>query len=232
LVAKRGTDLIIIEAPMESNCRELHVLGTCLGSVNHVSEIQKTPKLTSAYAQLYGSEAGGPAASLVQQLCEWIHFCFLCKASLTNEQANQFDLVAVLIEMLNDSLPPTGPVVKSEKLEEAINIFLDEADLLFNIDLNDADLTECVERHRDAFRAPELLDFWFCSLYLEDFTMFSSSDGRVGVTFGHVDVGDLVVLIAGADGPLILRRKNLDEYICVGSACVAGIMDGEAWPRM
>lgn len=61
--------------------------------------------------------------------------------------------------------------------------------------------------------------------------MFSTSDGRVGLTAACVEPGDSIVLVAGADRPLILRRKDGKQYICVGSACVPGIMDGEAWPE-
>jgi len=40
-----------------------------------------------------------------------------------------------------------------------------------------------------------------------------------------------MALVAGARMPLVLRRRENHEYYCVGSACVGGIMNGEAWPE-
>lgn len=75
----------------------------------------------------YGSSQHGRVR---QKLCEWIRYRYDVKEKLPDEQARQFDIAAVLMEVLNDSLSPVGPVAISSKLVEVINLFHDQATLL------------------------------------------------------------------------------------------------------
>lgn len=49
-----------------------------------------------------------------------------------------------------------------------------------------------------------------------------------GTAFHMARVDDCVVLLEGADNPVVLRRKG-DQWSFVGPAFVVGIMDGEGW---
>ena len=49
-----------------------------------------------------------------------------------------------------------------------------------------------------------------------------------GTAFHMAKVDDSIVLLEGADHPVVLRRKG-DKWSFVGPAFVVGIMDGEAW---
>lgn len=50
-----------------------------------------------------------------------------------------------------------------------------------------------------------------------------------GTAFHMATVGDSIVLLEGAEHPVVLRQKR-DKWLFVGPAYVVGIMDGEAWP--
>lgn len=50
-----------------------------------------------------------------------------------------------------------------------------------------------------------------------------------GTAFHMAMVDDAVVLVEGADYPVVLRQKD-DKWSFVGPAFIVGIMDGEAWP--
>ncbi|EUC46970.1 hypothetical protein COCMIDRAFT_91350 [Bipolaris oryzae ATCC 44560] len=54
-----------------------------------------------------------------------------------------------------------------------------------------------------------------------------TKEGRLGISSMTVKVGDLVVLVSGAQVPFILRRTDT-RYMTVGEAYIDGIMDGEA----
>ncbi|KAK3897503.1 hypothetical protein C8A05DRAFT_38946 [Staphylotrichum tortipilum] len=43
--------------------------------------------------------------------------------------------------------------------------------------------------------------------------------------------GDVIVLVAGAATPLVLRSRGNGEYSVVGPALIPGVMEGEAWER-
>ncbi|KAN0095038.1 HET domain containing protein [Hyaloscypha variabilis] len=73
-----------------------------------------------------------------------------------------------------------------------------------------------------------------------DIIAFTTESGHLSVTMAAVQVGDVVVLFAGAEVPFILRRKDRggneesaiqNTYVFVGPAIVHRIMDGEAWPE-
>jgi hypothetical protein len=49
-----------------------------------------------------------------------------------------------------------------------------------------------------------------------------------GTAFHTASVGDVVVLLEGADNPVVLRRKG-EEWVFVGTAFVVGSMEGEGW---
>jgi hypothetical protein len=49
-----------------------------------------------------------------------------------------------------------------------------------------------------------------------------------GTAFHMAMVDDSIVLLEGADYPVVLRRRG-DKWLFVGPAYVVGIMDGEAW---
>jgi hypothetical protein len=53
----------------------------------------------------------------------------------------------------------------------------------------------------------------------------------LGTTFQAVNSGDLVVLLEGADWPVVLRPTR-NDWSFIGPACVMGLMDGEAWPEV
>lgn len=61
-------------------------------------------------------------------------------------------------------------------------------------------------------------------------TLLVTSSGHVGMSFNNPNVGDHVVLLAGAKVPLIVRPTVEDKYYLVGPAMVHGLMNGEAWP--
>ena len=50
-----------------------------------------------------------------------------------------------------------------------------------------------------------------------------------GTAFHTANVSDSIALLEGADFPVVLRRKG-DQWAFVGTAYVAGVTDGEAWP--
>lgn len=53
-----------------------------------------------------------------------------------------------------------------------------------------------------------------------------SEKSYLGLASKHVQPGDLITILKGAQVPMILRREN-DHYLLVGEAYVDGIMDGE-----
>lgn len=69
---------------------------------------------------------------------------------------------------------------------------------------------------------------WYIS---ENRYLFTSSDGRVGLGSSHMQPGDKVVVLLGADLPLILRHQKENQYRLIEAAYVHGIMKGEMLER-
>ncbi|KAF9875122.1 hypothetical protein CkaCkLH20_07388 [Colletotrichum karsti] len=68
---------------------------------------------------------------------------------------------------------------------------------------------------------------------LQDYHIFETEGGRVGVAPDGVEVGDPVCILQGCGLPLILKRKNggnceESEYIHFSTSLIVGLMDGEA----
>ena len=59
--------------------------------------------------------------------------------------------------------------------------------------------------------------------------LFTTAAGRVGRADAAVEVGDTIALLAGCSTPVVLRRDG-SNWRYIGSTCLHGIMDGEAWP--
>ncbi|KAF2804945.1 uncharacterized protein BDZ99DRAFT_339206, partial [Mytilinidion resinicola] len=57
---------------------------------------------------------------------------------------------------------------------------------------------------------------------------FITKKGHLVLASEHVQPGDVVALIRGAQVPFILRRQSSGQYQVIGEAYVDGIMDGEA----
>lgn len=57
-----------------------------------------------------------------------------------------------------------------------------------------------------------------------------SRNRLVGSCFNKVEIKDKIVLLEGAEWPVILRLKDA-EWIFISPAFVLGMMDGEAWPK-
>ena len=53
----------------------------------------------------------------------------------------------------------------------------------------------------------------------------------IGTTFRAVNAGDLVVLLEGADWPVVMR-PSYDDWSFIGPAYVIGLENGEAWPEV
>lgn len=81
------------------------------------------------------------------------------------------------------------------------------------------------------FQHPRYVVLLLAMFLLESATLFLTDTSCFGYCFADLEVGDMVVLVAGAHRPLILRKTEGNEYRVVGSACVTGIMNGEAWPE-
>lgn len=60
---------------------------------------------------------------------------------------------------------------------------------------------------------------------------FTTEQGRMGMGPRYMREGDLVILVAGMDFPMVLRPVGEDagRYTVVGPAFVTGVMDGELW---
>ncbi|KAL2068471.1 hypothetical protein VTL71DRAFT_16569 [Oculimacula yallundae] len=57
---------------------------------------------------------------------------------------------------------------------------------------------------------------------------FVTEKGFVGMGPRHMLAGDIVIIIAGADVPFVLRMDEHGQYRLIGEAYVQGVMDGEA----
>ena len=51
---------------------------------------------------------------------------------------------------------------------------------------------------------------------------------HLGTAIRSVATGDTIVLLEGADWPVVLRQTG-ENWIFIGPAFLSGIMDGEAW---
>jgi hypothetical protein len=60
--------------------------------------------------------------------------------------------------------------------------------------------------------------------------MLRTSTGHLGRTYGCLEPGDTIALLAGSDVPVILRPEG-ENWHFIAPAYVAGIMNGEAWPQ-
>jgi hypothetical protein len=68
----------------------------------------------------------------------------------------------------------------------------------------------------------------FISVRLMSDTLFTVSEGQLGICWGDVHEGDVMTLLEGASAPVVLRKTG-EGYIYVAPAYAAGIMNGEAW---
>jgi hypothetical protein len=68
------------------------------------------------------------------------------------------------------------------------------------------------------------LDFDY-SKALTSGTLFTVSEGQLGICWGDVNEDDVVTLLEGASAPIVLRKTG-ESYIYVAPAYVAGIMNG------
>ena len=59
---------------------------------------------------------------------------------------------------------------------------------------------------------------------------FITNTGHSGISQGHFQESDLVVLLAGSDFPVVLREER-ESYRFIALSYVFGIMAGEAWPE-
>jgi hypothetical protein len=61
-------------------------------------------------------------------------------------------------------------------------------------------------------------------------TFFITKEGWIGTAEGTIREGDLIVLVAGLEMPLVLSPVG-ENYRLVGHGYVHGLMDGEQWPE-
>jgi hypothetical protein len=64
---------------------------------------------------------------------------------------------------------------------------------------------------------------------MHDMRPFLTEVGYIGMGPGLMEVGDAVVIFAGADIPHVLRRTSDKHWEYVGEAYCDGVMDGEFW---
>ncbi|KAF2161879.1 hypothetical protein M409DRAFT_58660 [Zasmidium cellare ATCC 36951] len=58
---------------------------------------------------------------------------------------------------------------------------------------------------------------------------FSTSTGKLGCGPQEIQVGDVIVIVTGAQVPCVVRKRtDIDRYLMLGEAYVHGYMDGEA----
>jgi hypothetical protein len=78
--------------------------------------------------------------------------------------------------------------------------------------------------------AKEFLDH--LNNFLRGYSVFLTTDKRLGLSIANISEGDLVVLCSGLKFPLILRKhENDNEYRLRCPAYISGIMEGEAFPE-
>jgi hypothetical protein len=98
-------------------------------------------------------------------------------------------------------------------------------------------LSNSVRYHGDRYNgSPEILDMineFSTNLHNKTLMLTKLHDNSsvvMGTALASVMTGDAVVLLQGADWPVVLRRKGA-KWCLVGPAFVTGVMNGEAWPE-
>lgn len=64
---------------------------------------------------------------------------------------------------------------------------------------------------------------------LQEFVLFSTSIGSIGVTTAAVEAGDIITLFPGTNWPVILRQHD-EIWRCVGASHVPTVMASSVWP--
>ncbi|KAM0335124.1 hypothetical protein ACHAQA_000162 [Verticillium albo-atrum] len=62
-----------------------------------------------------------------------------------------------------------------------------------------------------------------------NYALFVLDNGYIGIAFHNIRVGDKVMVLQGADCPVVLRASG-DEWEFVAPCYVHGAMDGQLWP--
>jgi len=81
----------------------------------------------------------------------------------------------------------------------------------------------------------ENMEYLICMNHIKDKMPFMTEKGYVGMGPGHAEVGDVVVIFAGAHIPHVIRKApeqgphGETHWTFVGEAYCDGVMDGEAW---
>jgi hypothetical protein len=92
-------------------------------------------------------------------------------------------------------------------------------------------LKEISRTIHEAIWAESLISLhWMLLLVLQNSALFITRSGRTGLSQALTQPGDQVVLVAGMDHPVILRRQNQNTFQLLGIATVGGVMNGELWP--
>lgn len=60
--------------------------------------------------------------------------------------------------------------------------------------------------------------------------LFTTTQGHIGTGPGGMEMGDVMVLIAGLELPMIVRGTGEQGYIVVGAAHIHRVMEGDVWP--
>jgi hypothetical protein len=60
--------------------------------------------------------------------------------------------------------------------------------------------------------------------------LFTTTQGHIGTGPRGMEMGDVVVLIAGLELPMIVRGTGEQGYIVVGASHIHRVMEGDVWP--
>ncbi|KAK0099565.1 hypothetical protein ONS95_013539 [Cadophora gregata] len=92
------------------------------------------------------------------------------------------------------------------------------------------DISEISEEFLQKLMTDELVDLFYVtsSTVTAGMKAFVTERGWIGMGPERMMPGDVVIIVAGADVPLILRVDDRETRRLVGEAYVQGIMDGEA----
>lgn len=64
----------------------------------------------------------------------------------------------------------------------------------------------------------------------EGLILFQTAAGYLGMSYGYIEPGHTIALLAGSCFPVCLR-KDAENWRYIGPAYIQGIMNGEAWPQ-
>jgi hypothetical protein len=163
-------------------------------------------------------------------LVSWIMFCLnLSTSSIPYPQQNG-NLLA--LRTIFDAVLHEGRAKRRAGFLACLQWFEKEAQAFQMVDPNAWEDSEALIKRastllRDTLRSA----FISTSLSISGSILFLTTTGHIGVTIGDVERGDTIALLSGSQRPIVIRRQQNGQWRCVASAYVAGIMQGEAWPK-